>query len=328
MIAASYLFRYGKSYYYETKRAILHWKNLLTDRRPKLLVLAYHRVLTEAKFDPLGTAVSLKTFNKQIDCLARKYPVISLSQAITQCREGPTKAATQVVLTFDDGYHDNYEIVYPFLKRRGFPAAYFIVTDYIGKDRPLWYNQLFELLYKNKHIRAITIANKVIRHNIMQPRLSFIFSVMERIKSLTCQERQIILDSLEEEVNKKPFLRYSDNRFMTWAEVREMTRDGMEIGSHSLTHSSLSKLPFGEAAQEIKKSKEVIEENIKKSCEHFAFPFGNRNDCNQALISCVKEAGFRTCLLNMHGYNYLEKNSFCFKRIIMEETTNLAHLFG
>jgi hypothetical protein len=192
----------------------------------------------------------------------------------------------------------------------------------------LWYNRIFELLYKNKHIGVITIANNVIRHNIMQPRLSFIFSVMERIKSLSCQERQIILDSLEEEVNKKPSLSYSDNRFMTWAEVREMTGNGMEIGSHSLTHSSLARLPFSEAAQEIKKSKEVIEENLKKPCEHFAFPFGGKNDFNQELINCVKEAGFRTCLSNLHGYNCLVKSSFCFKRIIMEETTNLAHLFG
>ncbi len=328
MVTADYLFKCSGSSYREIKRCIFHWKSLLTDHKPKLLVLAYHSVLPEAEFDPLGTVVSLKTFNKQIDWLAAKFPVISLNEAINQCKTSIAKSTTQVALTFDDGYRDNYEIVYPILKRKGLPATYFIVTDYIGKDMPLWYNQLFELLYKNKHLRTIVVADKVIHRNIMQPRLYFIFSVMERIKSLGSLERQRIIDSLEESVDKRPVLRHPDNRCMDWEQVKEMSKNGFEIGSHSLTHTSLSRLPFEEARQEIIKSKQAIEENLKKTCRHFAFPFGSKNDFNQELINCVKEAGFMSCLLNVHGYNHIEKGSLCFKRIIMEEATNLTHLFG
>jgi peptidoglycan/xylan/chitin deacetylase (PgdA/CDA1 family) len=107
-----------------------------------------------------------------------------------------------------------------------------------------------------------------------------------------------------------------------------MLNNGMEIGSHSSSHSSLSGLSIADAREEIERSKEKIEINLKSPCDHFAFPFGSRADYNQSLLDYVKEAGFKSCSLNIHGYNHLRKNVFCFKRIIMEETTNIACLLG
>ena len=114
-----------------------HAYNAHFDRSPKLLVLVYHRVLEQIQPNPLDTKVTLRTFKNQLDGLLRRYPVISLDEAIRQCRSGEIKAPIQAVVTFDDGYADNYEIAFPILREKGVCASFFLVTDYIEKKRPL-----------------------------------------------------------------------------------------------------------------------------------------------------------------------------------------------
>jgi peptidoglycan/xylan/chitin deacetylase (PgdA/CDA1 family) len=268
-----FLYEQGRAYYYAVRRGIAHWKNATIDTAPKLLILAYHRVLPDAGLDPLRIVVTLKTFIKQLDNLAMKYPVISLNDAPGQYSRHKGNAKIQIALTFDDGYWDNYEIVFPILKKMGLPASFFLTTDYVdGKAR---------------------------------------FADKRLIDGRTGREHNHIND-----------------RFISWQEARAMSNAGMAIGSHGTSHHSLADMPFQEAREEIKRSKEIIEGNIKRACSHFAFPFGSAKDYNEQLVDLVAKAGYRSCLLNIHGYNHFENDNFYLKRIIMEESTNVAHILG
>jgi len=270
----------------------------------------------------------LKTFTKQIDILAKKYPIIPLSDSVNQCKSGYVKNRIQTVLTFDDGYRDSYEVIYPVLKEKGLPASFFIVTDYINSNKPIWIDELIKILSINTDIRRIEVADKVIRQKIMKPRLSFIYSAVDSMKSLTCEARQDVFNLLNKQANKEIIPDYLNDRCMTWEQAKLMSANGMEIGGHGTSHSSLSRISFTEATQEIRKCKEIIENNIKTSCRNFAFPFGCQKDYNQKLIDYVKDVGFQACLLNIHGYNRIKKDTFCFRRTIMEETTDLDYLLG
>lgn len=259
-----------KKIYRKSRKIVNHFYNAIIDRKPKLLVLLYHRVLPEIeiKVNPLNTIVRLETFVRQIKLLEKKYKIISLAEAIKQSIEGSIKTDVQAALTFDDGYWDNHEFVLPFLKNKKLPATFFLATEYIGQNKPLWD---WEPIAK--------------RYNIK-------------------------------------------DRCMTWNEVIDLSRNGMEIGAHSLSHRSLSKINFEEAIYEIKKSKKMIEDNIDKQCIHFAFPFGSKEDYSHQLIEVVRGAGFQSCLLNIHGYNHFKKDTFYLKRIIMEEYSDLRYLLG
>ena len=316
---------------YYIKRSIgmfNHLRNSTMDRSAKILILTYHRILPKVKFNPLNTIISLRIFHKQIDKLVKKYDIVSLSEAVNQCKIGSAKAKIQIVLTFDDGYQDNYEVVYPILKQKGLPATYFIAPDYIGIKNSLWDYEIFKILYNNRNLHKINIGGKDISQNIFQSRLFFIFSIIERIKSLDSNSRQKFLEIFRNEVQEKEINDYLSDKCMTWDQIEELSLNDMEIGSHGLTHSSLARIPFDEAVQEITRSKEIIENNIKKKCIYFAFPFGSKKDYNSELIDYIKNAGYQACLLNTHGYNHIKKDAFCFRRIIMEDTTNLDYLLG
>lgn len=314
--------------YNNFKRMTGYLYRYVADRSAKILILVYHRVLPIVRADPFNMTVSLKTFKRQIDAMAKKYPVISLSEAVKQRSLGAAKSKTQIVLTFDDGYQDNYEFIYPILKREGLPASFFVPCGYVDSNRPLWHCELFNLLYNNSLVRKIKIADKIISQGLMQPRRFFIFSAIDAAKSLNSKDREELLGLLKGKLNNKKPVDDASERLMTWGQLREMARSGMEVGAHGFTHSSLARIPIGEAEEEIKKCKEAIENNLKKECAHFAFPFGSKMDYNQRLVGYLKQSGFQSSLLNIQGYNHIEKDAFCFKRIIIEETVNLEYLLG
>lgn len=324
----SFFVNKGKNVYKKTKRLAIHSYNNLTDGREKVLILVYHRVLEGALFNPLNNIVTKLNFIKQVEEIAKKYPVTTLTDIIGQSQSMQPKARTQVVLTFDDGYSDNYDIVLPILQKKGLPAAFFLISDYINGNFPLWDWQIFNILNDNTMVRSINIEGRVIRQGAFESRTSYIFRILARMKPISFAMRHKIIFALKNESSNKVDSSCVRDRCMTWEEARKIFDADMEIGSHSLSHRSLTKIPLEDAVQELKKSKEIIEQNINRQCRYFSFPYGGKQDYNQGLVNYAREAGYEACLLNVHGYNHLKKDNFCFRRIIMENETNINHLFG
>lgn len=314
--------------YKSLKRRLTHFKNLFFDHSPKILLLAYHRILPNAHYNPLRTIVSSKIFIEQIDWLSKRFPIISLSSAVEQALRKKAKKDLQIILTFDDGYQDNYEIVFPLLRNKGIPAAFFLVANYINKNAPLWDWELISLLQNAVSFKSIEIENQILSQKSKEPRSLFIFRILEKLKSTNPDITKMTLTSIKQKIDHNFLPKCIEDKCMTWEQVIKMSNTGMEIGAHSLSHRSLAKITPLEAVAEIEQSKIIIENHIKKPCLHFAFPFGSRNDYNKNLIQCVKNAGYQSCLLNIHGYNRVEKGLSCFKRIIMHETLDLKYLLG
>lgn len=94
-------------------------------------ILMYHSVSARKDF---FSTVSPEVFNQQMAYLAaKKREVISLVELVRRLRAQEPLGGS-VVLTFDDGYHDNYTTVFPLLKQYNFPATIFVTTDLIGNS--------------------------------------------------------------------------------------------------------------------------------------------------------------------------------------------------
>lgn len=76
---------------------------------------------------------------------------------------------------------------------------------------------------------------------------------------------------------------------LSWEEVREMGEEGLDFGAHTLSHPHLTDLTPEEARREVNLSKEVIQSQLNKRVEFFAYPYG---DFNSEVISLVKKAGY------------------------------------
>jgi peptidoglycan/xylan/chitin deacetylase (PgdA/CDA1 family) len=314
---------YARKGYYGLRRAAGHATNSLGDKGPKLLVLTYHRVLEERRDNPLKTITSLKMFLKQIDYLAMKFGIIGIDEAFKDfSSDDPGAAKPSVVLSFDDGTIDNYEVVFPALKKKGLPAAFFVSSGYIGSGRPPWDLEVIMKLVHNPGIDRVQIGAEELFPEKGEPRLSFAYRVAGRLKYAGADALRRTVEGLKSDFDFRP------DRCMEWEHLKKLQDSGMEIGSHGITHRSLARIPAEDAGNEIVASKKELAARLGRECRYFSFPFGSALDYNDGLISLVRGSGYRGCLLNVHGYNRPSGSLFSLKRIIMDDDTPYRFILG
>ena len=99
---------------------------------------------------------------------------------------------------------------------------------------------------------------------------------------------------------------------MDAAQVREFLAAGHEIGSHTLTHPFLTRLPRAAAREEMSASKKKLEDLFGRPIAHFCYPYG---DWNPQIRDLVVESGYRTACAADFGVNSADVSLFELKRI-------------
>ena len=89
---------------------------------------------------------------------------------------------------------------------------------------------------------------------------------------------------------------------LTWDDVREMTRMGFEIGSHTVTHANLGSVSVDQARREICESKTIIENELGRPVRWFAYPFGGQTNFRADCVPLVQEAGYDACFSGFGGF--------------------------
>lgn len=126
-------------------------------------ILMYHKIDKEESLKN-KLAVSPETFERQMNFLSRnKYNVISLRQFVDLVKAKKMIPKNTVVVTFDDGYENNYREAFPILKKYNIPATIFIITDFIGKPGYMSRAQLKELSDSG----VISIASHTVHHPVL-----------------------------------------------------------------------------------------------------------------------------------------------------------------
>jgi peptidoglycan/xylan/chitin deacetylase (PgdA/CDA1 family) len=95
-------------------------------------IIMCHRV-NNYDFNELTTPTTI--FEELLSILSAEYRVIPLNELIISLMEKRTIEPRTVVLTFDDGYQDNFLIAAPLLKKYNLPATFFVTSGYVGTDK-------------------------------------------------------------------------------------------------------------------------------------------------------------------------------------------------
>ena len=103
--------------------------------------------------------------------------------------------------------------------------------------------------------------------------------------------------------------------WMDWHHVRELRTRGFEIGSHTLTHPDLGKLPPSDACVEIAGSKEKLEQELGSAVTSFAYPFGGKGNITEENRELVKRAGYSCCCSAYGGFVRLATDRFNIHRL-------------
>lgn len=108
--------------------------------------------------------------------------------------------------------------------------------------------------------------------------------------------------------------------YMDWDQVKLLSSEGFEFGSHSLTHPNLRNLKDGNLKDEVEQSKKKIEDEIGKNVNFFCYPSGAFDD---RVEKATREAGYRGSLTTMNGYRVSNKNMFELPRFRITHTMSM-----
>ncbi|APF17853.1 polysaccharide deacetylase [Caldithrix abyssi DSM 13497] len=298
-------------------------KRTLEKKRPSVTILTYHSVVSDSApiFEyEYRNCVTVSAFDNQIKMLKKIFKVIPLQEAVERLQTGKL-TENYAVVTFDDGYRNNFDYAFSVLKKHAVSAAFFVTTGLIGGNDCLWTdwvtylvfhstNKTIELNFNGWH-RAFTL-------NSEEQKIRASIEIRDLMKSATLSEEEMLLKQLKAQVSidAHPVAANPDRyAFMNWEQVKTMADQGMEIGSHTHRHALLNMLSNEEAQRELAESKRMIEEKTNASCKFFAYPNGQLKDFNDAHIEMMREMGYLAALTQVPGSNKVGEDLFRLKRI-------------
>lgn len=195
------------------------------------------------------------------------------------------------VITFDDGYRDNYIYAFPILKKYQIPATIFLATGYIGKDKLFWWDKIEYIIYHTKK-REINISNFskfILTDN--KKKLYCILFLLKKFKNMSNELRNKYIIDLQNICKVTIPSDLGEKMILSWDEIKEMKDNGISFGAHTLTHDNLIKLDLKEAEKEISHSKAMIEDKLKGDVISFAYPYGSKF-YNNDIIKLLEKNGF------------------------------------
>jgi peptidoglycan/xylan/chitin deacetylase (PgdA/CDA1 family) len=271
-----------------------------------LFVLMYHRVLEPGECEGVedGIHVAPDVFDRQVAFLKEHYELIDFAdlKEIQHGKRSPQKPLC--LITFDDGWEDNYRRAFPILKKHNAKAVIFLTTGLVGTTKRFWFDTVYRLILQHHHNPTFleTLKTMFMRENLSLPEETTdpkVFAksalhAMKRIdgKSLLNHVQQLegMFSGLKEE-----------RTLLHEQEIQEMQKSGIEFQSHGKRHLILTQLSKEDAREEITQSKRDLELGITaRTPLAFAFPNGDYSD---EVMETVKQAGYDFAVTTEPGLN-------------------------
>lgn len=282
-----------------------------------VLILIYHSVPSTNENSFYSNNQTEKSiFEKQLFTLSKKFNVISLDSFVESIRKRHELDCDSVIITFDDGYKDNFTVAFNLLNKYHLPATIFLTTDYIDKKALPFVDVVS---YVCKELKGSGTLKKTLlrlglinQHDEISEKI--IASLINQISKLSNLNKNKVADKLLKENNlkKKDFF----SIMMDWQDVREMNRGGLiTFGSHSKSHSVLSTLGKVEVHNELLHSRKRIEKFIKSNVTFFSYPYGGESTFSNREIDILKKYRYSCALSWIKGVNTINSNPFRLKRV-------------
>ena len=275
-------------------------------------ILNYHRINNPHAIGSLDGEVlsaSPELFDEEVRFCKQHFDVLSFGD-LRRSLDGSVRLPPRpLIITFDDGYRDNYQHAFPILKSHGVTAMFFVAVGFIGSTQLFWWDAVAHAIKTYKGPAAPLSPGRGgnrVRYAVTQARLASIKSILRRLKALPNQARVDAVAKLSESASasdSEPT--NAGGEIMTWSEVREMHAAGMEIGSHSMTHPVLSKVEEADRLRhEMAGSKAALEESLGAEVSVFSYPVGGEAAIGPDVIREVQRAGYQFAVSYLPGVNH------------------------
>ena len=257
------------------------------------MILLYHLIFPDSTPSTAwnaGNTLRLSSFQKQMLWLKRHFTIVSLTEYTGQVRSNPAYSKNHFALTFDDGYHQVFDLVSPFLIQQGIPGAFFVTSSHLQDNRLLWFVYLNALSSENVY-QSLEIDGNILPLADAKSK----YSTWKRLIHLA-RLSQDPLGFVQKISEKYPlpeavFRKYAG---LTLEQLASFGKtDLLTLGGHTHSHPYLDQLSEPEQEEQMRINKTILEQASGKPVHYFAYTGGIYNLDS---IQAVKRVGFQAAL--------------------------------
>lgn len=261
--------------------------NSIARRLKPKYVFCYHRIIPEEtarnEFVHRALYVTPETFERHVVWMLSIGRIVGVEDIIKDNDD------LLFMITFDDGWSDNFDYAFPILKKYNVTATLFVSSDNIDKSKIFWSEEVCiktgrssldiqeKVLILKRTINSILSGNRTVanlEYDNGNSGLSYLLDrLIECLKRIPIQDRTSVLMTLYEELD---VVAYSENApLLSWDEIRFMSNNGFTIGSHTHTHTILDRVEPHVIDYELSASKATLEERLGVGINSFSYPNGS-----------------------------------------------------
>lgn len=285
-------------------------------RREEICVLCLHRVLNseeELATNSLpGMVFREDTFAELLECLGRWFDVISLDAFLRASGSAKPLSRPKLLLTFDDGWGDNYRRAFPYLRSLRMPAVVFVVTSFVGQRKLFWVERVKKMWrdpikQQEAHRRLLETGDERLTTGASME------EIIERLKHMPSEERNRILATIMPD--SPPVADdHGVDQPLDWDQIREMGQNGVEFASHTVTHPLLPYEDDATVERELKLAKQSLEEKLSTKIRAFAYPNGS---WDERVRQIVRQCGYECAFTTRRGWHRTGADPYSIRRITL-----------
>lgn len=266
----------------------------------------------------VGKHLTAAAFENVLNDLRVEGTPVSIEDVSVAIEQGKTLPPNSFVVTFDDGFQNNYTIARPILRRLGVPATFYVSTAFIDQELHSWTDMIESALDATGEVRLelpFMPAPKTL--TTTEEKLALMGEVRAFVKNdstidpyafATKVVRQCGLEAMEPD----PEL----DVMMSWEQVAELDRDPLfTIGGHGHTHRILDFLDTPDLEQEIAISYEKLQAHLNRPIDHYSYPEGMANCYSDRVIEILRGHGAVTGVTAEPDLNSIGSDPFRLKRV-------------
>jgi len=286
---------------------VMRWTrahDCLPEIRHRAAILCFHGVVSHAPDPDVECEhLPLVRFRQLLCVLQRSFRVVSLAELVHCLRERQSPPPKSVVLTFDDGYANNAEVVAEELAARRMPWSAFLPAQLIECGEYQWIDDVRLLLHSGVR-RNLSLPSE---DGVLELDLSSVRARHEAVRAVH-QLCRYVPDAVREHRLAELYqayppgliadlrARYRSFAPMTWEQARMLGSAGVDVGSHGLTHTALGPQSLDAVRHEVLAARDLLQARIGDHSPHFSYPYGRSASLSTQTEAMLSEAGYNCAL--------------------------------
>jgi peptidoglycan/xylan/chitin deacetylase (PgdA/CDA1 family) len=246
---------------------------------------------------------------------------LSIDEFLDIQKSGDALPPRSTIVSFDDGFRNNYSVAAPILEDYQIPAIFYISSGVVNTDIMFWVDILEDAinLSEKSTIRVRLDQEKEFSIRNYEEKFRALVAIKGYCKTASVTEKDRIIQDIQDATCITADVAHSANyQKISWKELKKMHSNTLfTIGGHSLYHNILSSLDIDLLKKEIQLSLDLLEINLQSPITHYSYPEGQAHHYNQEIIELLKGSGIVCSPSAICGLNQITENPFHLKRIMV-----------